>query len=457
MQEVIDAAVNLGPHAVALRAAGVRTAIRYYNHRNSTALPTKALAADELAQLFAAGLSVAVVFQQTGGRDGRIGDLDAAHGRADAQRALARAQALGQSAGSAIYFAVDWDYYRASDLAQIARYFDAAKTVLAGVYDLGVYGSGTVGAGLKRASLVDHVWLAGAKGWSGTRQMLEEGGWSLFQRDLEQVSPIGRIDYDGNIVNPTFANFGQFSAGSALDTPRGQGVATLYAVTARSGLIVRGGPGEDFSRVTGLPLGALVTAKERAGSWIAVDIEGDGEVDGYMFEGYLKAVSGGLPAQTPAVVTASPDVRRPIDVARAELVLGVAEVPGERNNPRIVMYHATTTGGAASDETAWCSSFVNYCVEQAGFRGSDSKWARSWHDARWGRDVTGAAEEGDVVVFSRVGNGDNGGHVGFYLDEDATSVRVLGGNQGNRISIASYPKQGTRGPYRYDLLSIRRG
>jgi cell wall-associated NlpC family hydrolase len=38
---------------------------------------------------------------------------------------------------------------------------------------------------------------------------------------------------------------------------------------------------------------------------------------------------------------------------------------------------------------------------------------------------------GDVLVFSR----DGGGHVGIYVGEDAKTYRVLGGNQGDKVSI----------------------
>ena len=184
-----------------------------------------------------------------------------------------------------------------------------------------------------------------------------------------------------------------------------------------------------------------------------VDVQGDGDVDGYMHAGFLEAVSGGLPLELPTG-------RRPIDVARAELDLDVREIAGSTHNPRIVMYHKTTSGGAASDETAWCSSFVNYCVEQAGLRGTDSKWAMSWHDARWGEDVTAAPMDGDIVVFRRRSGSARGpvvgGHVGFFLSQTDDAVRLLGGNQGNRISIASFPKDGMM-TFHYRLLSIRRG
>jgi len=191
----------------------------------------------------------------------------------------------------------------------------------------------------------------------------------------------------------------------------------------------------------------------RDGSWIKVDLQGDGQADGFVFANFLEAVSGGLPAPPPAGTSAA----KPIDIARQELALGVAEIAGEEDNPRIVMYHRTTAGGAAPDETAWCSSFVNFCVEQTGLRGTDSKVARSWHDQHWGRDVTSAPREGDIVVFSRHSPTDVGGHVGFFIADEDDQIRILGGNQGNRISIRLFPKDGSLGSTRYKLLSIRRG
>lgn len=136
--------------------------------------------------------------------------------------------------------------------------------------------------------------------------------------------------------------------------------------------------------------------------------------------------------------------------------MNISEFPGPANNPRIVLYHSTTTGGGAPDETPWCSSFVNYCVEQAGFIGTDSKAARSWHDTDWGRVVTAAPAEGDVVVWRRVGAGQNGGHVGFFISRDDSGITVLGGNQSNKVCIRSFPENGPLGSFTYTLLSIRR-
>jgi uncharacterized protein (TIGR02594 family) len=470
MQEIIDVPSNVAQFAIPLSEGGVKTVIRYYNHHNSIHLPTKCLTVSELQALHDAGLSVCVVFEQNAGAGGDISDFAPGSGTADATRALALAAEMNQPAGSAIYFGVDWDFAARTELDQIAVYFGEVKQTLNGKYIVGVYGSGTVGRRMKQLGLADLIWLAGSTGWSGFTAALNDGIWAIFQKQLETISPIGGFSYDGNIANPSFASFGQFGTAAPVETPRGQGTAALFKVIAGSGLNLRAGPGDSFRVLDTLKTGVIVRGLERDGQWIKVDLDGDGNADGYVFGSFLQAVSGGLPlpdptpapAQTPTSGTTPPGlaaagVRRPIDVARDEMKLDVQEIPGSQNNPRIVMYHATTAGGAAPDEVAWCSSFVNYCVEQTGLRGTDSKVARSWHDQHWGRDVTANPVEGDIVVFSRHSPTQDGGHVAFFLDQDETDIRVLGGNQNNRIGIGSFPKDGMMGSTHFSLLSIRRG
>lgn len=123
-----------------------------------------------------------------------------------------------------------------------------------------------------------------------------------------------------------------------------------------------------------------------------------------------------------------------LQVARGEL--GQAEFRGPTNNPRIEEYHATTRAGRADDEVPWCSSFVNWCLLRAGITGTRSKAARSWE--MWGVEL-GAPRVGAIAVFSR-GSNPAHGHVGFWVGEGGGQVRVLGGNQGNRVSVQSYPK-----------------
>lgn len=127
-------------------------------------------------------------------------------------------------------------------------------------------------------------------------------------------------------------------------------------------------------------------------------------------------------------------VNRPwLEIAMNEL--GVSEVYGEQDNPRIVEYHSATDGKAPDDETPWCASFVCWVLQKAGYKSPRSAWARSF--ASYGIEAI-RPQVGTIVVLRR---GPVGGHVGFYLGENENSIRLLGGNQGNKVSIAWYSKR----------------
>lgn len=125
----------------------------------------------------------------------------------------------------------------------------------------------------------------------------------------------------------------------------------------------------------------------------------------------------------------------------ANTQLGVKEVKGKLHNNKILEYHSTTTLKATDDETPWCSSFVNWCVQLAGLEGTNSAMARSWLE--WGNVVT-EPYEGCVVVIKR-GNSSWQGHVGFFVKESYDHIFILGGNQSNAVTICSYPKSSLLG------------
>jgi uncharacterized protein (TIGR02594 family) len=115
--------------------------------------------------------------------------------------------------------------------------------------------------------------------------------------------------------------------------------------------------------------------------------------------------------------------------------LGQAEVKGASANPRILEYlKSTNAGGSAlgeSDETPWCSAFVNWCVTKSGYKGTNQALAKSWLD--WGKP-TDTPVPGCIVVFQR---GTNSGHVAFYVGPSPKGIKVLGGNQGDKVSISN--------------------
>jgi uncharacterized protein (TIGR02594 family) len=117
--------------------------------------------------------------------------------------------------------------------------------------------------------------------------------------------------------------------------------------------------------------------------------------------------------------------------------LGEKEIAGGKDNPAIVAYHATTASGAAPDEVPWCSSFVNAAWESRGVRGSRSKAAVSW--VTWG--VESKLRTGAVVHFGKAAPDAKGtGHVALVFAWDAEWVYVIGGNQGNAVTVAKRPR-----------------
>jgi uncharacterized protein (TIGR02594 family) len=120
--------------------------------------------------------------------------------------------------------------------------------------------------------------------------------------------------------------------------------------------------------------------------------------------------------------------------------LGVAEIPGDGDNPRILHYHSYTDGpGGEDDETNWCSSFINYCTAEAGHPGTRSKAARSW--LKWGFPLQ-QPRRGAITVIWRVNRTSWQGHVALldhigHIDGKA-KVFLWGGNQGNRVSLAPF-------------------
>jgi uncharacterized protein (TIGR02594 family) len=123
------------------------------------------------------------------------------------------------------------------------------------------------------------------------------------------------------------------------------------------------------------------------------------------------------------------------ELAKAEI--GTLEGAGKGNNPRVVQYYADAGfAGVKSDDVAWCAAFANAMLVRAGFPGTASLAARSF--LTWGKTVA-KPYPGCVVVFKR---GDSAwqGHVAFYVGETATHIKVLGGNQSDKVSIANYPR-----------------
>jgi len=124
------------------------------------------------------------------------------------------------------------------------------------------------------------------------------------------------------------------------------------------------------------------------------------------------------------------------ELAKSEL--GLSEVHGAKDNPRIVkMFADVGHSWVDNDETAWCAAAVGSWLERSGIKGTGKLNARSYLD--WGDEVDlEDARPGDVVIFSRGDPNGWQGHVALFESNLGQFIKVLGGNQGNKVSIANY-------------------
>ena len=136
----------------------------------------------------------------------------------------------------------------------------------------------------------------------------------------------------------------------------------------------------------------------------------------------------------------------------AQRFIGMKEIPGSNDNPFILSMLQLDADWPTGDEVPWCSAFVNYVAWLLRLPRSKSLLARSW--LQCGRPVGGvgalASTERvgfDVVILSRGTRPQPGtdnftapGHVGFFAGYPSDDVvTLLGGNQGDSVSIGHYP------------------
>lgn len=119
---------------------------------------------------------------------------------------------------------------------------------------------------------------------------------------------------------------------------------------------------------------------------------------------------------------------------------GIKEAINFEDNPAILEWAKELgLGEYKHDSIAWCGLFVAIVASRAGKEVvKDPLWAANW--LKFGNKVD-VAMLGDVLVFFRPG----GHHVGIYVGEDQKAYHILGGNQGDHVSIARIHKDRLRG------------
>lgn len=125
-------------------------------------------------------------------------------------------------------------------------------------------------------------------------------------------------------------------------------------------------------------------------------------------------------------------------LAVARHFAGEAEVPGAASSPVIrEMFALCGHSDVTRDETPWCAAFVGACLALSGWRNTGSLMARSY--LRFGKKLA-EPRPGAVAVFWRGRPDSSAGHVGFFLADEGARIRILGGNQSDRVSVTTLPK-----------------
>jgi uncharacterized protein (TIGR02594 family) len=140
----------------------------------------------------------------------------------------------------------------------------------------------------------------------------------------------------------------------------------------------------------------------------------------------------------------------------AQSFVGHNEIVGIEDDPLIMAMLRLDADWPEHDEVPWCSAFVNFICKMMKLPRSRSLRARSWLQVGHGVATSGGVVGSDIVVLSRGKGRQPGpeviaapGHVGFFAGHDGTKhVLVLGGNQGDQVSVARFPVK--------SILGVRR-
>jgi len=164
-----------------------------------------------------------------------------------------------------------------------------------------------------------------------------------------------------------------------------------------------------------------------------------GDADGLfgpMTEGATRAWLAERGKVAPKPISGSPATDLPW-MAEAKRVLGRHETRDNGWLRNWLRSDGKTLGDPS--KLPWCGDFVETCLRLAlpgepfpGALGQNPYWARNW--GYLGRSIL--PTYGSVLIFER----GSGGHVGFAVGQDASSLYVLGGNQSNAVTVARLDK-----------------
>jgi hypothetical protein len=201
---------NIGAQAQCLKSNGLSFVFRYYSTSD-----WKRLDKPEATALAAAGLSLAVVYEDGPKKHCEDGYFTKDRGQRHGPNAYEWAnEVIDQPKGSAIYFAVDFDYTDQNNLDGITHYFEAVRDAIlqqsggtTADYLIGVYGSGKVCQLIKDTQqLAEYSWLAESPGWTGSADY--ESRCDVLQSKVQStICGLTKNDYEDCTSNSGFGDF----------------------------------------------------------------------------------------------------------------------------------------------------------------------------------------------------------------------------------------------------------
>lgn len=134
----------------------------------------------------------------------------------------------------------------------------------------------------------------------------------------------------------------------------------------------------------------------------------------------------------------------PLWVTAGMKYIGLKEGEGAADNPEVISW-AKSEGGAiaasyAHDSIAWCALFANMLLTKVGLKGTETLWALDWDTNKWPNTRLEGPAVGAFMPMKRTGGGHITVCVGKALVNGEWYLMGLGGNQGDSVSIAAFPK-----------------
>lgn len=475
MAKAFDTATTLTAHSAArLKSNGFECAIRYYTRNRGS---WKRLKPEEAEVIVNAGLKLVVVYQDRGRT---AADFSFTKGEAAGRAAAAYAlNEIGQPAGSAIYFAVDYDASTGDIDRNIAPFFEGVRAGFAAIggadFRIGAYGSGLVLANLLDVDLIDYSWLSMSMGFRGSREFARGGRWTLRQHLSTRIAG---VDIDPNDINPRVSDYGAFHLDTEdaafspglpmVGTTSDGGFGMLEETQAMDSLIVAEPMGTPFpgnllkdssfdspdvkrvqEQLNELGYGPLVVDGDFGKSTESAvmefqsqfsDLEGSPlEIDGKVGKLTWQALFGPLFERPAPLLNGSVSLAERV-LAVANSQIGVREQPlGSNRGPEVDEYQRRV-GLDPAGRHPWCAAFLYWCFDEAAkdlsvpnvvpkTAGVLRMWRRGINHASVVLKATNVSRnkvKPGMVFFLDFGRGR--GHIGIVSAVEGNRIRTIEGN-----------------------------